>query len=925
MRLKLNYVFPALVMGLSVLAAGCGGSGGSGGAAPTAPATTLSGTAAAGAPLIGSVTVKGALGLTKSALIEADGNYTVDVTGLTAPYRLRAQGTVGGRTYKLHSYAVADDLGGTVNITPFTDLIVANAAQQIAESFFDSATTTELDPAELDAQEEALQAKLQKVFDAVGVSSAIDLLNSTFSANHSQLDAALDLVRVEVDTTTNVATITNLIENTSIQDSVLDTTDNTDILTVTDATVITGVVTGTQAIAAIFDNFSASYASGLPTGNTLTTISSYFADDFYNEDNNKGLFLTDITTDPGLIGMLFSGVTVTNLDSTAGTAEVTFSFGSNGMLEYQPETWFVAKNATTGQWQLRGDQRIVETDFSYHCNDYDGNGSWAGSCGINTRFWDNDFTNNGTNNAPVASGTVKIIDGTTSVVKATVYLGTPAGGTAGDVQVYNEQNGNFQGDWREFSAPGVPSPGKIDPAVFAEGDTIEYTLYTGDLDITTDPSSPAVDPATLVTSYTDTVLFVPEVTNAKYPTATAATLTAMSSFTLGSDLTIGWTLADGTRNQEVLLEISDSQGNRLEIWDWNFGTTETSVTFASSQLDATAVATAGLLTTDSSYNLKVRIYAGDEQTGQSHSRDYDVTIPGPAASGGSGSTGGACDTTGITTLAAFETAMDACGTVIPMSASALIGNSFTFVGATNEVTTYTDASNGTFTNDGGTTVIPLTWSIDGRGYLTVNYTLPGVGTFYDVFVAYGTDSTTGGLMVKAFTNENNSVFEEIIIPATGGTGGASLTCGFETQWDSINNQPAVFNSYDDFVTVMTACGGPQALTSVDVSGKTIQDTWTETNGDVYVTNIVFSGASTGTYTETLNGSPNGSGSFNWSVANNLLILEVPGAFLEVTAFTASGQVHYSEDASWTPAASVSITDTTTLDGEIWSGDYTILP
>ena len=169
--MKLNYVASAL-LGLSVITTGCGGGGGGTPAAPT----TLSGTAAAGAALIGTVTVKGALGNTKSALIEADGTYDVDVTGLTAPYRLRAQGTVGGRTYKLHSYAVAADVGGNVNITPFTDLIVANAAQQIAESFFDSSTTTELDPAVVEAQEDALQAKLQDVFTAVGVDAAINLL-----------------------------------------------------------------------------------------------------------------------------------------------------------------------------------------------------------------------------------------------------------------------------------------------------------------------------------------------------------------------------------------------------------------------------------------------------------------------------------------------------------------------------------------------------------------------------------------------------------------------------------------------------------------------------------------------------------------------------------------------------------------------------
>jgi len=139
-----------------ILLAACGGGGG-GGTTPTASSTTLSGTAAAGAAIIGTVTVKGSLGNTKSELIEADGTYNVDVTGLTPPYRLRAQGTVGGRTYKLHSYAEAADVGGNVNITPFTDLIVANAAGQIAAAYFDSGTPADLDPAEVDAQEVAGQ------------------------------------------------------------------------------------------------------------------------------------------------------------------------------------------------------------------------------------------------------------------------------------------------------------------------------------------------------------------------------------------------------------------------------------------------------------------------------------------------------------------------------------------------------------------------------------------------------------------------------------------------------------------------------------------------------------------------------------------------------------------------------------------------
>lgn len=711
----LRILVPALFAGLLVA---CGGGGGT---ATTTPSTILSGTAAAGAPIIGTVTVKGALGNTKSALIEADGNYDVDVTGLTAPYRLRAEGTVGGRTYKLHSYAVESDIGGNVNITPFTDLIVANVAGQIAESYFDdNSAVAELAPADIDAQETELQAKLQDVFTALGVDTAIDLLNSTFSADHSGLDAALDVVNVEVDAGTNIATITNLIENTTITDNVT-TTGETDTLVVNDSTALTAAVSDTQAMAAVFDAIEAAYANGLPTA---ASIQDYFADDFYSWDAGKSQFLTEITTDPTMVGATFSGISVSNIDTTVtpNTAEVTFSFGTKGIIEVEPVKWFVAKHATLG-WQVRGDQRIVETDFSYHCNDYDGDasfpkpntdGTFAGDCGINTQFWDRDATNNGTNGAFIASGTVEILDQSTPPsVKATIYLGTPANGTAGDVQVYSPTNQNYQWDWMSFS--------EIPASTYTAGDTIRYSAYTEDLDLT-DPTAPAISGAAVaVATYTDTILFAPETVLTKLPTATAATKTAMQNFTLGSSLTVAWTLAADTRNEEVLLEITDSAGNRIEIWDWSMGTTSTSKTFSSSLLSSTAASSAGLLSTDTTYNLKVRIYAENPQTGQSHSRDYNATIPGPAATTGGGGTTPTTLTCGYdsgwndaadaglgapinpNSFADFESVVADCGATVPFTAADIAGTSYSEAPEVSTFNVFTGSEAGTAANPGSGT------------------------------------------------------------------------------------------------------------------------------------------------------------------------------------------------------------------------------
>ncbi len=787
---KSHLIFKPIVLACSLAIAACG-SGGDSTPGPVS-STTLSGTAAAGAAIIGTVTVKGAMGNTKSERIEADGTYNVDVSGLTAPYRLRAQGTVGGKTYKLHSYAEEADVGGNVNITPFTDLIIANVAQTIAENYFDDDvldTTEVLDSADIETQEAALQEKLQDIFDVLGLGTAIDLLNDTFSADHSGLDAALDLISIEVDSNTNTATITNLVDNSTIQDVVTVGDDNTEAFVIdpADEATYSEAVTDTQAIANLFGSFAANFAGGLPT---QAEIEDFFANGFLLGDNSKGEFLTDITTDPTIIDLGFTGVSISSLDSTAGTATVTFNVTFNDEIDSETETWFVAKDATLG-WQLLGDQRIVDLNtLNFHCNDYDGTDNQPGGCGINTQFWDEDETNNGTSGTFITSGSVSIIDGTDGVtVKDTFYLGTPNYVAPGDVQIYNESTdinvaGNFSGDWRSFGN----AVNEIAASTFVAGDIVEYKLFTADLDVT-DPTAPAVT-GTAVATYTSNILFAPSTTGL-YPTATSATLTAMDSFELGNSLTLAWTLASGTVSDEVLLEVSDNQGNRIEIWDESFSSSTTSITIASSELDAAAATAAGLDSQATSYDVLVRIYATDEITGQEHSTDYSGTIPGPAATIG-----------------------------------------------------------------GGTTP-PVT----------------------------------------------------------------SLTCGFETPWDDINEEPSSFNSYTEFEEVVTACGGAIAMTDSDVIG-TWQDTWTDSTGAVYVETIVYDATGgTGTFTETEDGVVIETVPFTWSVANNLMTLTASiqtVSIMEIWALTGVNSFTvYTEESSWSSAPDLSTLDGT-AEGEIWT-------
>lgn len=755
----------------------------------TVAAPMLSGTAAAGAAIIGTVTVKGALGNQKSQLIEADGSYEVDVTGLTAPYRLRAQGTVGGKTYQLHSYAESATADTSVNITPFTDLIVANAAQQVAASFFESANTTSIEPADLAEQENALQEKLQDVFDALGVGTAIDLLNTSFSADHSGLDAALDVIQIE-STAENIVTITNLIDGTSITDDVTATDDNEESLSV-DTEKLTTTVSDTVAIADLFNSLSAAYAAGLPASDDIEDL---FSSDFIDGDNTLAEFLTDITTDPSMVGISFASVSIEDIDITNKTATVKFNAVFDGVVDPETESWLAAKDDTLG-WQLRGNQRIVDiNELHFHCNEYDPNDEYEGSCGINVYISDENFTNNGTDGAPIQSATVNVIDGTDgTTVKATIYMGVPEYSVS-ELSVYNNGSQQYHGDYASFGS----QAGDLDPSVFEAGDIIEYNLYTADLDLT-DPTAPAVT-GSIVRTYTSVINYAPSLVGL-YPTASAETIAAVDSIATwpeGQDLTVEWTLQEGTQIDEILVEFSGAPGNYSQYWEEALTVSDTSVTVDSSVLN-TELFTNPNFDFSQGYEFIVRIYSIDVMTGQIHSTDYRKHVP----FGGTAPppleppspvdpTGYICsfetgwdDSTDMPTsfesFANYETVVADCGGVLPIVAADFAGKSFmdgTETNTFNDDGAATEASpnTGVF-NDNAGEVVNFEWyieTVNANSYLVVTFSDSETGfelrDTMALITVNGTKGTVGSTLVMKVYSEQTDFPVTDMVRLTGTDG-----------------------------------------------------------------------------------------------------------------------------------------------------------
>lgn len=175
----------------ATLLAACGGGSGSA-ASGSASGQSMSGTVAVGAPMLNAtVTVKDANGVTRTAQAAADGSYSgLDVSGLTAPFRVQACGLVDG-SFTCY-YSVVQN-SGTANVTPLTNATVALALNDDAANLFNGAAPSS---GTLDAKRQALQTALGPVLTAAGLSASTDFETEHFDANRTGMDKVLDAVKI---------------------------------------------------------------------------------------------------------------------------------------------------------------------------------------------------------------------------------------------------------------------------------------------------------------------------------------------------------------------------------------------------------------------------------------------------------------------------------------------------------------------------------------------------------------------------------------------------------------------------------------------------------------------------------------------------------------------------------------------------------
>lgn len=182
---KLGPITRLLGLALPLVLAACGGT-----------STSLSGTAATGAPVVGgTVNVKCAGGPAQSTTTADAGTWQVSMAGQTLPCKVKVSGGNLAPGQAFHSLAV--DLG-TVNITPVTDLVVANLATRAPGTWFDDDSPAEFQKISKTSVDAAL-VKVREALPTLGTLATVNPLTASFKAEKGDaLDNVLEAIKTAI-------------------------------------------------------------------------------------------------------------------------------------------------------------------------------------------------------------------------------------------------------------------------------------------------------------------------------------------------------------------------------------------------------------------------------------------------------------------------------------------------------------------------------------------------------------------------------------------------------------------------------------------------------------------------------------------------------------------------------------------------------
>ena len=269
---------------VALLFSGCGGGGDDAPilSAPPANTSTVSGTAAAGAPIVGTVNVRGADGNLSFSAIESDGSFTVDVSVLTAPFVVWAEGTSSGKSVNLYSTITEP---GKVNVTPATNIIMAMALGDDPESYYSqNPDAAAPDNSDIESSKAVMLELLESVFATLDMPADFDLMNGEFVADGTKFDKILDTVEMTASQDDTVE-IEDKATGTILYEKDLDTGVETTKLTPDEIDdIVNDSMATADTIKEILKKIEPLYASGVSSlADLQSDLRPFMADDYLDE------------------------------------------------------------------------------------------------------------------------------------------------------------------------------------------------------------------------------------------------------------------------------------------------------------------------------------------------------------------------------------------------------------------------------------------------------------------------------------------------------------------------------------------------------------------------------------------------------------------------------------------------------------------
>jgi alpha-tubulin suppressor-like RCC1 family protein len=240
--------------------------------------TTITGVAASGVPVVGTVYVKDSLGNTTSAPIGSGGEYTLDVTGMQAPFIIKVVGTANGKPVQLYSAA---NLGQTVaNVNDYTSLALAIAVEGAAlDTVFTNPASFATDIQ--DNIENAADAVLDIFADLISqYEPGFDPFAGDYEADGTGMDGILDNIKIVLTGTSFKITDT---EGTEIVPPTSVTTPTANPISSTYIDQIVDAVTEQNAIRDMILDFYVDHAGGI-------YVSDFFSGCTYHDGEECSTF-----------------------------------------------------------------------------------------------------------------------------------------------------------------------------------------------------------------------------------------------------------------------------------------------------------------------------------------------------------------------------------------------------------------------------------------------------------------------------------------------------------------------------------------------------------------------------------------------------------------------------------------------------------